>query len=85
MMIVYTADLIVQSWYEKKIYDTFVYVLDELADKLMKQNTEKKRTVIKSIKLLQKISLKKITQIKLIISFRIFRTYYLQAVKYHLL
>lgn len=43
MMIVYTADLIVQSWYEKKIYDTFVYVHGELADKLMKQNTKKKK------------------------------------------
>lgn len=43
MMIVYTADLIVQSWYEKKISDTFVYVHGELADKLMKQNTGKKK------------------------------------------
>lgn len=59
MMIVYTADLIVQSWYEKKIYDTFVYVLDELADKLMKQNTEKKKDSSKINKITTKDEFKK--------------------------
>lgn len=57
MMIVYTADLIVQSWYEKKIYDTFVYVHGELADKLMKQNTEKKKKKLTVTKL-NKVNIK---------------------------
>lgn len=56
MMIVYTADLIVQSWYEKKIYDTFVYVHGELADKLMKQNTEKKKKL--TVTKLNKVNIK---------------------------
>ena len=41
MMTAYKADLTDQSWHEKMIYDTFVYVPDELAGKPMKQNTEK--------------------------------------------
>lgn len=56
MMIVYTADLIVQSWYEKKIYDTFVYVHGELADKLMKQNTGKKK--MSTVTKLNKVNIK---------------------------